>query len=164
MPGLFLRAKVAVRATGRVFGEFLRCPSSRSTGGAAPPRYTASGPRPEIGAGPSLVPRCAIPHRAEAADTQRSSIGAKARGHVAKGHVARTAKVPINCYVNSLIIPDKVGTTQRLRRPTRDEDLPSLVVGAAHGLVELDAVRRWSLIAAVLVHCIAAPNAFSMLC
>ena len=26
-----------------------------------------------------------------------------------KGHVVRTAKVPINCDVNSLIIPDKMG-------------------------------------------------------
>jgi hypothetical protein len=75
---------------------------------------TASGPRPEIGAGPSLVPRCAIPHRAEAADTQRSS-STKARGHVAKGHVVWTAKVPIAVYVDLPIIPDKVGTTQRLR-------------------------------------------------
>jgi hypothetical protein len=72
----------------------------RRWGGCAPaPNETippATGPRPEIGAGPSLVPRCAIPHCAEAADTQRSS-STKARGHVAKGHVVRTAKVPIDC-------------------------------------------------------------------
>ena len=56
----------------------------------------ASGPRPKIRA--VTVARCVIPHRTKAADAQRSpSKGAKARGRVAKGHVARTAKVPINC-------------------------------------------------------------------
>jgi hypothetical protein len=58
--------------------------------------YNGIGPRPKIRA--VTVARCVIPHRTEAADAQRSpSKGAKARGRVAKGHVARTAKVPINC-------------------------------------------------------------------
>jgi hypothetical protein len=105
-----------VRQPAACSASFCRARATDPTDGAAPPRYTASGPRPEIGGTVTSSLGVQYPHRAEAADTQRSSSkGAKARGHVANGHVARTAKVPIDCYAVSRIVPDKVGTIQRIR-------------------------------------------------
>jgi hypothetical protein len=130
-----------VRQPAACSASFLRCPSTDPRV-ARPRRDTRRQGRVPRSAG--AVTRPAVCNTSSRRGSEHAALlqqwrqGAWACGQWPCGADSEGAE--IDCYAVSRIVPDKVGTIQRIRRPTRDEDLPSFVVGAAHGSVGTVAV------------------------